>query len=180
MAKVLVIDEERCLSCKQCMIECALAHSQAANLIEALAGEVPPQSRVYVEAVGQFGMPLQCRHCEDAPCITACPTDAIRRLSEDGPVVLDQDRCIGCKFCLSVCPFGVIDVSRDGKAMIKCDLCIERTEAGQEPACVTGCPTGAIQFRELDEYLKRRRREAAARVAQAHAEAARGAGKQRE
>ena len=174
MAKVLVIDEERCLSCKQCMIECALAHSHAGSLIEALAGDAPPQPRVHVEAVGEFGMPLQCRHCEDAPCIAVCPTDAISRLSEDGPVVLDQEKCIGCKFCLSVCPFGVIDISRDGKAMIKCDMCIERTEAGQDPACVTGCPTGAIQFCELDDYLRQRRREAAARIAQAHAKAGQG------
>jgi Fe-S-cluster-containing dehydrogenase component len=60
-----------------------------------------------------------------------------------------------------VCPFGVIDISRDGKAVVKCDLCIERTEAGQEPACVVSCPTGALQFCELTELLIERRRAAA-------------------
>jgi carbon-monoxide dehydrogenase iron sulfur subunit len=84
-------------------------------------------------------------------------------------VLLDQDRCIGCKFCMLVCPFGVIALSRDGKAMIKCDLCVERTEAGELPACVAACPTGALKFVELDEHLRQRRREAVRRVAQVRA-----------
>ena len=165
MAKMIVVDEQRCLGCRSCVLECAMAHTQAGSLAEALAAETPPQPRLHVEPLGEFGMPLQCRHCEDAPCMTVCPTDAIHRLSEHGPVVLEQERCIGCRFCLIVCPFGVIDLSRDGKAMIKCDLCIERTEAGQEPACVAACPTGALKFEEVTEYLRQRRRETLWRVA---------------
>jgi carbon-monoxide dehydrogenase iron sulfur subunit len=167
MAKMIVVDEERCLACKQCMIECAMAHTEARTLIEAMRSDSPPQPRVHVEPVERFGMPLQCRHCEDAPCILVCPTEAIYRPSADGPVLIDAERCIGCSSCLIVCPFGVIDMSRDGKATIKCDLCIQRTEAGEEPACVAGCPTGALQFRELDDMLRQRRREAARRLAAA-------------
>jgi len=158
MPKVIVVNEDRCLACKQCMIECAMAHTDAKTLVEAINSDTPPTPRVYVEPAETFGIPLQCRHCEDAPCITVCPTEAIYRVSEQGPVLLDQDRCIGCKFCMLVCPFGVIGLSRDGKATIKCDLCIERTEAGAEPACVSGCPTGALEFRELDDYLREKRR----------------------
>lgn len=172
MAKIIIVDEQRCLGCKSCVLECAMAHTQAASLAEALAAETPPQPRVHVEPLGEFGMPLQCRHCEDAPCMAACPTDAIGRPSEDGPVLLDQERCIGCRCCLVVCPFGVIDLSRDGKAMIKCDLCLERTEAGQDPACVAACPTRALQFVELDDYLRQRRREAVRRVAEVRVAAA--------
>ena len=166
MAKVIVVDEHRCLGCKSCMIACAMAHSEAETLVEAIGAETLPQPRVYVEPVaGGYGVPLQCRHCEDAPCVTVCPTEAITRASdEDVPVLMDRNRCIGCKMCMLVCPFGVIDLSRDGKAMIKCDLCIERTEAGELPACVAACPTGALQFVELDEHLRQKRREAAARV----------------
>ncbi len=161
MGKVIIVDDTRCLSCRQCMIECAMAHTQAATLIEALESDSPPQPRVHVEPAGQFGMPLQCRHCEDAPCITICPTGAIHRPTPDSPVLLDAEVCIGCKFCMIVCPFGVIDLSRDGKAVIKCDLCIERTEAGEAPACVSGCPTGALQYKDIDEWVARRRRRAA-------------------
>jgi len=165
--KVIVVDEKRCLACKQCMIACAMAHTEASTLAEAMASETKPQSRVHVEVWGAHGLPLQCRHCEDAPCIAVCPTDAIVRSSEDGPVLVDAARCIGCRMCMIVCPFGVIEPSRDGKATVKCDLCRERTEAGEEPACVAGCPTGALKFVELTDWLKRRRREAAGRVAAA-------------
>ena len=164
MRKIIVVDEDRCLACKQCMIECAMAHSEARTLVEALSGDPPPQPRVHVEPVGQYGMPLQCRHCDDAPCVAICPTGAIHRVSDEGPVLLDQERCIGCKFCVVVCPFGAIELSRDGTALIKCDMCIERIEAGAPPACVAACPTGALQFREVDEWLAERRRRVAQQV----------------
>ena len=170
MPNVIVVNEERCLACNSCMIACAMAHTEAETLVEALGAATPPQSRVYVEPAGTSGAPLQCRHCEDPPCIAICPTGAIDRASSDGPVLLDQESCIGCKFCMLVCPFGVIALSRDGKAMIKCDLCVERIEAGEQPACVAACPTGALKFVELDEHLRRRRREAVKRAAQVRAE----------
>ena len=160
MSKIIVVNEERCLGCKSCVIECAVAHSHAGDLVEALKAGEQLQSRVHVEPFGEFGMPLQCRHCEDAPCLAICPTEAIHRPSETGPVLIDADRCIGCKYCLVVCPFGIIDLSKDGKAMVKCDLCIERTEVGEEPACVTACPTGALEFVELEEWIKEKRRDA--------------------
>jgi len=167
MVKRITVDETRCLACRSCMIECALAHSAARSLVEALSGPIPPQPRVHVEAVGKFGMPLQCRHCQDAPCITACPTKVIHRLDPTGHVLIDGQRCIGCAFCVTVCPFGMVEMSRDGKGVVKCDECIERTRKGEPPACVAACPTGAIRFREIDDWLAERRRLAAEQIAAA-------------
>lgn len=167
MAKMIVVDERLCVACKTCVLECAMAHSDASTLAEAIASESPPQPRMHVEPFGRFGVPLQCRHCEDAPCIMICPTKAISRTGPESPVLLDAERCTGCKMCMIVCPFGVIDLSRDGKAMIKCDLCIERTEKGEEPACVSSCPTGALKFVEVDDFLRQRRRQAVACIAAA-------------
>lgn len=165
MAKTIIVNEDRCLGCLSCTIACAMAHSDAATLVEALGAEVRPQPRVHVEPAGKYGIPLQCRHCEDAPCLAACPTGAIYRgPNSETPVLMDRERCIGCKICMLICPFGVIDISRDGRAMIKCDLCIDRTEAGEEPACVAACPTKALRFVELDEHLRRRRREVAEKL----------------
>jgi carbon-monoxide dehydrogenase iron sulfur subunit len=169
MAKIIVVDEQRCLACKSCAIACALAHSDAESLADALESDTPLQPRVHVEPYGTYGIPIQCRHCEDAPCVTVCPTEAIRRPAPGGPVLIDPARCIGCKACLLVCPFGVIDVMRDGKAVVKCDLCQKLTAKGEQPACVSACPTKALKFEELDEYLRRRRREAAGRVLQVRA-----------
>jgi len=165
--KTIVCRIERCLGCRSCEIACALQHSESQNLREAVLEDPLPQRRVRVMAAGPHGLPLQCRHCEDAPCIAICPTGAIHRDSDAGPVLLDSERCIGCKFCMVVCPFGVIDMSRDGKAVVKCDLCIERTEAGEEPACVAACPTGALRFGDLEEWLAERRRAAAEQIATA-------------
>ena len=153
MGKVIVVNIEKCLACRSCEISCALAHSKSKVLIEALEESPKPQHRISVQAAGEFAVPLQCRHCENAPCIIVCPTQSIHRPSADGPVLIAQDRCIGCKFCLTVCPFGVINISSDGKAVLKCDLCIERTKAGQAPACVEACPTKALKFVDEEELI---------------------------
>ena len=170
MAKMIVINEDRCLGCHSCVLACALAHSDAESFAEALDAETLPQSRVYVEPIGRFGMPLQCRHCEDAPCVAVCPTQAIYRHGPGDPVLLDGEKCIGCRFCIQACPFGVINLSRDGKAMVKCDLCQERTSAGEEPACVAACPTGALPFEEVEQFLRARRRKAVEWITQGQAE----------
>ena len=87
------------------------------------------------------------------------------RLSPDDPVRLDSELCNGCGFCTFVCPYGVIEVSPVDRKAVRCDLCRDRTEAGQPPACVAACPTKALRFEELSEDIRRRRREDAERVA---------------
>ena len=161
MGKTIMVNIVKCLACKNCEIACAIAHSKSGILEEAIEERPIPKTRVVVEAAGELAVPLQCRHCEDAPCISVCPTEAIHRPKADGPVLIEQDKCIGCKFCLMACPFGVIDISNDGKVMIKCDLCIERTKAGQEPACVEACPTKALKLANEKDFLAQKRRLAA-------------------
>ncbi|MHA2314508.1 MAG: 4Fe-4S dicluster domain-containing protein [Candidatus Hermodarchaeia archaeon] len=158
MDKIIVIDVKECMACRTCEIECALAHSKSKTLEEAMK-EVEP--RVNVEGTLELWAPMMCRHCEDAPCIKICPTQAIHREDPNGPVLIEQERCIGCNFCLAVCPFGVISPSYDGHRIVKCDLCFERLEAGQEPACVAGCPMGALKFIEAEQYVRDRRINAA-------------------
>ena len=154
MGKTIMVNIEKCLACKSCEIACALAHCQSRILEEAITEQPRPQRRVTVEAAGEFGVPMQCRHCEDAPCITVCPTNAIHREQSESPVLINPDLCIGCKFCIMICPFGVIDISWDGKVVTKCDLCIGRTEFKQEPANHIrgqGCPKCAGVNRNTKE-----------------------------
>ena len=158
MGKIIVIDIQECMACRTCEIECALAHSKLKTLAEVMK-EVQP--RVNVEAAQEFAVPMQCRHCEDAPCIKICPTQAIYREDPNSPVLIEQDRCIGCNFCIAVCPFGVISPSYDGRRVVKCDLCFERLEAGQEPACVASCPMRALRFVEAEQYVREKRVDAA-------------------
>lgn len=165
MDKIISVDIERCLGCKSCEIACALVHSKSQELGQAIEESPRPQRMVAVEAAGEFGVPIQCRHCESAPCIEICPTGALKKESEEGPVVVDEDYCIGCKLCILICPFGVLNIGPEAKAATKCDMCSERLEKGQEPACVEACPTGALKVVSIEELNKAKRDKASSKLA---------------
>ena len=154
---VIVVNVEKCIACKSCEIACAVAHSRSKNLEEALLEEPKPKPRVVVEDAGDFAVPMQCRHCEDAPCVAICPAEAISQGDADGPVIIDAEKCKGCRMCVFVCPFGAVRMSDDGKLAVKCDLCIERLERDELPACVVACPTGALQFESSPEAIEQKR-----------------------
>ncbi len=156
MAFVIQVDAGRCTGCKTCEIECALAHSSTKELVAAAIGESQIQPRIDVRKMGDMAVPVQCRHCEDAPCAEACPNDALRRDGSAQAVIYDPDRCTGSGACIEACPYGVLKEGPDGRIFTKCDLCAERVEAGGSPACVSSCPTGALQLVELDETVKHR------------------------
>ena len=102
-----------------------------------------------------------CKHCTHAACLDVCPTGAIFR-TEFGTVVVQEDVCNGCGYCVPACPYGVLDKREDDGRIFKCTLCYDRLGFGQEPACAKACPTDSIQFGELDELRVR----AAGRVEQ--------------
>ncbi|MBX5468328.1 MAG: 4Fe-4S dicluster domain-containing protein [Thermoleophilaceae bacterium] len=105
-----------------------------------------------------------CKHCTEAACLDVCPTGALFR-TEFGTVVVQEDVCNGCGYCVPACPFGVLD-RREGDGRVwKCTLCYDRLRDDQEPACAKACPTDSIQFGELDELRER----ADARLAELHA-----------
>lgn len=114
------------------------------------ASEMPPYQSNWLM------MSDVCKHCSNAPCLEACPTGAIFRTEFD-TVVVQQDICNGCGYCVPACPFGVVAVDTyDGKAH-KCTLCYDRLKGGLEPACAKACPTDSIQFGELSDLHERAR-----------------------
>lgn len=153
----IYVDIKKCLACRSCEIACAVEHSGSKDLYKAV-NEIPlSQARVSVEGTRDFSLPLQCRHCEDAPCIKICPTNAIKKLEVEGPVIIEDELCIGCKCCILVCPFGVITLSKKGRVALKCDLCFERLKEGKLTACVDACPTKAIRLLTSDELAKEKK-----------------------
>ena len=104
-----------------------------------------------------------CKHCTDAGCLDVCPTGALFR-TEFGTVVVQEDVCNGCGYCVPACPFGVLDKREEDGRIWKCTLCYDRLSNGDEPACAKTCPTSSIQFGELDELRER----AGRRVQQLH------------
>lgn len=164
---MVTVDVARCLGCRSCEMACAVAHSLAKELYAAVASGEQPGSRVCVELGADRAVPLHCNHCEDAACLRVCPTGAIHREGDSGPVLSDDTRCVGCRMCVQACPFGVIALRRSGKGVLKCDLCGERLAEGLLPACVVACPTGALAFDNEDEANRVKRRKAAERLAAA-------------
>ena len=104
-----------------------------------------------------------CKHCTHAACLDVCPTGALFR-TEFGTVVVQEDICNGCGYCIPACPYGVIDQRKEDGRAWKCTLCYDRLGTGLEPACAKACPTDSIQFGPLDELRER----AAGRLAQLH------------
>ncbi|MEV0848058.1 4Fe-4S dicluster domain-containing protein [Streptomyces sp. NPDC049954] len=104
-----------------------------------------------------------CKHCTHAACLDVCPTGSLFR-TEFGTVVVQQDICNGCGYCVPACPYGVIEQRPEDGRAFKCTMCYDRLGAGQEPACAKACPTESIQFGPLDELRER----AALRVDQLH------------
>jgi anaerobic carbon-monoxide dehydrogenase iron sulfur subunit len=152
--KALKIDYEKCTGCRLCELVCAVKHDHVSN---------PSRSRIRVikwEDVGVY-VPMACQQCEDAPCLNACPAKAISRNREAGRVEVDYDKCIGCRTCVSVCPFGAMHFNTIDRKVIKCDLC------DGDPQCVRFCDMKAVDFVDSGDVGVQRSRDAAQRLRQA-------------
>lgn len=148
--KRIIIRDEYCMNCRLCEVHCLVAHSSSRRIIKAFRQErdrILPAIRV--EQSGYVSFALQCRHCDDAPCIEACMTGAMHRDPHTGAVLCDTDRCVGCWMCVMVCPVGAVHPGADQRVASKCDLCIG---TGHDlPACVANCPNEALVLEESDD-----------------------------
>jgi Fe-S-cluster-containing dehydrogenase component len=163
----LVIDLDTCVGCHACAVNCKEWNTGGypAPLTD-MAAYGADVSGVWLNRIHTFEagegadgrtvhFPKSCLHCEDAPCVTVCPTGASYKRSEDGIVLVDEAMCIGCKLCSWACPYGAREYDPDGGVMKKCTLCIDRIynetldEADRVPACVATCPASARHFGDL-------------------------------
>jgi len=156
----LVTDLDICVGCHACTVSCQQWNAGDAADQDALNPAMLTTSlnRVFTYEAGDGAegrtvhFPKSCLHCEDAACVTVCPTGAAYKRDQDGVVLVDEERCIGCGFCAWACPYGACELDTNEGVMKKCTLCIDRIynetlpAQDQEPACVTSCPAHARHF----------------------------------
>ena len=163
----LVIDLDTCVGCHACAVSCKEWNTAGygAPLSDTDAYGAEPDgswlNRIHTFEAGRgpdarvVHFPKSCLHCDDAPCVTVCPTGASYKRAEDGIVLVEEDWCIGCGLCAWACPYGAREMDAAGGVMKKCTLCVDRIynetlEAEDRvPACVRACPTGARHFGDL-------------------------------
>ena len=144
-------DAERCVQCHACELACKAMHNvelgvRWRRVLSVWGGEYP--------RVWNRGVSLACMNCSDPPCVKACPKGAIEKRPDDGGVLVDQDKCIGCRCCFWVCPFGVPQFGVNGK-MQKCQACIDRFAPEKDPPCVATCPAEALLWGTMDTLTER-------------------------
>lgn len=152
-----LFDATRCIDCRACMVACSVENNIAMD-----------KTRIWLAGLGVTGefpnlnrasMVYHCMHCEHPDCMSACPVGAYSK-RPDGPVVYNPEKCIGCRYCMNACPFGVPHFDYDkglieGAFIDKCTFCPQRIDVGEEPACVATCPTDALEYGEREELLKK-------------------------
>jgi formate dehydrogenase iron-sulfur subunit len=166
--KAILTDVSKCIGCERCVAACVAEHHLMA------AEQVPYRwtsddglsAERYTSVVrrGASYVRKQCRHCVEPACASACPVGALRRTPE-GPVVYDRSRCLGCRYCMMACPFGIprYEWAAAAPYVRKCTMCYSsRVAQGRQPACTEACPTKATIFGERDALLAEAHRRIAA------------------
>jgi Fe-S-cluster-containing dehydrogenase component len=173
----LVIDLDTCVGCHACAVGCKQWNSGGVagpvtdeqpyakdptgvwfNRVHSYELEpTPATASAAAQPAQTLHFPRSCLHCETPACVTVCPTGASYKRAEDGIVLVDEDKCIGCKLCSWACPYGAREYSEVDGVMKKCTLCVDRIynehipEAQRQPACVQACPTRARHFGDLGD-----------------------------
>ena len=166
----LVIDLDTCVGCHACVISCKGWNTEnyGAPLSDTNPYGADPEGS-FLNRIHSFELtppdappmvvhfPRSCLHCEDAPCVTVCPTGASYKRQEDGIVLVNESDCIGCGLCAWACPYGAREMDAAEGVMKKCTLCVDRIynenlpEEDRAPACVRSCPAGARHFGDLGD-----------------------------
>lgn len=157
-------DQKRCIGCHACEVHCKTENDVPVGPRYARIIPVGPKMIDNVPRVNFIFMP--CFHCEKPWCVAACPTGAMQKREKDGIVFVEPALCVGCKSCITACPWGVPQWNHETGKAVKCDFCRQRIDEGLQPACVTGCTTNALHWVTPEEASRLKRERFAKNIAE--------------
>jgi Fe-S-cluster-containing dehydrogenase component len=143
----MTVDTRRCVGCNACVLACKAENDLPEN---GFRDWIVTETRGRFPHLTQEIRSERCNHCADAPCVGACPTGA-SHVSDGGTVIVDRDRCTGCKACIAACPYDARYVHPEHGFVDKCTFCLHRVRRGDQPACVEVCPTSALELGDLSD-----------------------------
>ena len=148
------INSAKCTGCKTCQVSCKDEKDNALGINFRRVYEYGGGTWQQVDGCWQndtfiYYLSVSCNHCQEPTCVQGCPTGAMHKRQEDGLVVVNQDICIGCRYCEMRCPYGAPHYDHQKRVMSKCDGCYERVSQGLKPVCVESCPQRALDFDEI-------------------------------
>ncbi len=145
---VFVVEVDRCIGCKACQIACKQGNKVPLGTDRNKNRQVGPNG-VYPD-VEMYFLQTMCQQCENPACVEVCPTGACYKRETDGVVVIDRDKCIGCRSCERACPYKLNTYNSELNVMDKCDTCLERRENGQRPYCEQVCPGECLHVGDIN------------------------------
>lgn len=153
------IDTSRCSGCKACQAACNDKHDSAAGVLwrrvyEVSGGSWIQEGNSWKHNILAYNISMACNHCEDPVCAKVCPAKAIFK-RKDGIVLIDEKKCIGCRYCEWACPYGSPQYDHDKGVMSKCTLCYDYIDDGRNPSCVDACPMRVLEFGEMNDLRKK-------------------------
>ena len=143
----MTVDTRRCVGCNACVLACKAENDLPEH---GFRDWIVTETRGKFPELRQEIRSERCNHCSNAPCVAACPTGA-SHVSDGGTVLVDPDKCTGCKACIAACPYGARYVHPEAGYVDKCTFCLHRVRRGLEPACAAVCPTSALTFGDLEQ-----------------------------
>lgn len=154
------IDMSKCTGCKTCQVACKDKNDHGAGInfrrvSEYSGGTWTELHGAWQQDVFAYYVSVSCNHCAQPACMEACPKDAYTKRADNGLVIVDPKKCIGCHACEEACPYGAPQYNKTTRRITKCDGCIDRLAAGGQPTCVEGCTQRAIEFGDIDELRKK-------------------------
>ncbi len=160
--KAILTDITKCIGCNQCVIACKNTYNLPSEIPrhwQTGAGLSARNWTTVIRKPDNHFIRKQCRHCQEPACATACPVAALHKTPE-GPVVYDSHKCLGCRYCMMACPYGIprYDWDQPIPYVRKCIMCYPRIKEGRQPACTEACPTQATIFGERDELVAEAKR----------------------